>query len=178
MSRGLGKVQQSILATLAAKGDNWTYNWQLSEQLGRSPRQTLNALVAIQRRGLIEMRRDGNHTSARTLQDDGCTRPEAPLETMARQRRATYEAEKATYFQAMDEVIARGASFTPEDVRALVDAKRTPDNPFPANHSRIMSGVFSVYLQKRYIEKIGTEKNVLDRPINRYAPLPGWHYRA
>lgn len=95
MSRGLGKVQQSILATLAAKGDNWTYNWQLSEQLGKSPRQTLNALVAIQRRGLIEMRRDGKHTSARTLQDDGCTRPEAPLETMARQRRAAYESKKS-----------------------------------------------------------------------------------
>lgn len=177
MSRGLGKVQQNILATLTAKGDNWTYNWQLSEQLGKSPRQTLNALAAIERRGLIEMRRDGNHTSARTLQDDGSTRPEAPLEIKARQRSQVYETERFLYFHAMDEVIARGASFTAEDVRAVVNANRVPGKPFPANHNRIMAGVFSTYLRKRYIEKIGTEKNILAQPINRYAPLPGWRNR-
>lgn len=177
MGRGLGKVQQSILATLAAKGDNWTYNWQLSEQLGKSPRQTLSALAAIERRGLIEMRREGNHTSARTLYDDGSTRPEAPLETMARQCTEVYEAEKALYFQAMDEVIASGATFTVEDVRAVLNSKHAPDNLFPANHSHIMSGVFSTYLRERYIEKVGTEKNILGQPINRYAPLPGWYCR-
>lgn len=122
MSRGLGKVQQDILAALTAKGNNWTYNSQLAEEFEKSPRQTLNALAALARRGLIETRRERNHTTARTLHDDGTTRPEALLDIKIRQSRAAHEAQKSLYFQAMDEVLARGISFTADDVRARVDA--------------------------------------------------------
>lgn len=177
MSRGLGKVQQDILAALTAKGNNWTYNSQLAEELEKSPRQTLNALAALARRGLIETRHEGNHTTARTLHDDGTTRPEALLDIKIRQSRAVHEARKALYFQAMDEVLARGISFTAEDVRARVDAISEHDTGVPVTRACTMSGVFSTYLRKRYIEKIGTEKTILGRSINRYAPLPAWYNR-
>jgi len=176
MSRGLGTVQQDILATLATNGDNWTYNSQLAQQLGKPPRQTLNALAALTRRGLIETRRERNRTSARTLHDDGTARPEPPTEAIARRREAAYEAEKAAYFHAMDEVLSRGISFTARDVRTLIHPTPRHESGFPANHSRIMAGVFSTYLRKRYIEKVGEEKSILGQSVNRYAPLPEWYH--
>lgn len=98
MSRGLGKVQQDILNTLTNAGDDWTTNTRLAQQLGKSPRQTLNALSALVRRGLIETRRNWRGTSARTLNDDGTPRPEALTDTLARKREKVYADRKALYF--------------------------------------------------------------------------------
>lgn len=174
MSRGLGKVQQDILNTLTNAGDDWTTNTQLSEQLGKSPRQTLNALSALVRRGLIETRRDWRGISARTLNDDGTPRPEARIDALARKREEVWQAEKAIYFDAMDEVISRRMTFTPHDVQEVASRKRAEDDRLRTHHSRILSGVFATYLRKRRIEKVGTEKSITDQPVNRYAPIGTW----
>lgn len=174
MSRGLGKVQQDILDTLTNAGDNWTTNTQLAQQLGKSPRQTLNALSALVRRGLIETRRNWRGTSARTLNDDGTPRPEALTDTLARKREEVWQAEKAIYFAAMDEVISSRMTFTAWDVHKVVETKRAKDDRLRTHHGRMMSGVFATYLRKHRIMKVGTEKSITDQPVNRYAPVGTW----
>lgn len=172
MSRGLGKVQQDILNTLTNAGDDWTTNTQLSEQLGKSPRQTLNALSALVRRGLIETRRNGRGTSARTLNNDGTQRPEARIDALAREREKVYADRKALYYWAMDEVISRGMSFTAKDVRQVV--LDNWDDRLGAHMGCTLSGVFATYLRECKIVKVGTEKSITDQPVNRYAPVGTW----
>lgn len=172
MSRGLGKVQQDILNTLTSAGDDWTTNTQLAQRLGKSPRQTLNALSALVRRGLIETRRNGRGTSARTLNNDGTQRPEALTDTLARKREKVYTDRKALYFWAMDEVISRGRGFTAKDVQQVV--LDNWDDRLGANRRCTLSGVFATYLREQKIMKVGTEKTITGQPVNRYEPVGAW----